>query len=174
MQDAVASSRLAINITKEVSVSGNAVTCYLRDETPVRAPRCSAFGTPNGVRVSWRLLPLAGADAFQLATRLLPFAATTRNPQNAPTWNGAEAITAAVGRGSGAGPGPSSGGVHVRSRGGSQGHVEEDSAALPKKHAGVRVETCRCLVIWFAFLLAAGEHSVARCVVGRSSEECCC
>ena len=82
MQDAVASSRLAINITKEVSVSGNAVTCYLRDETPVRAPRCSAFGTPNGVRVSWRLLPLAGADAFQLATRLLPFAATTRNPQS--------------------------------------------------------------------------------------------
>ncbi|PNW88642.1 hypothetical protein CHLRE_01g038376v5 [Chlamydomonas reinhardtii] len=33
----------------------------------------------------------------------------------------------------GSGPGPSSCGVHARSGGGEQGHVEEDRAASPKK-----------------------------------------
>ena len=38
-----------------------------------------------------------------------------------------------AGPGGGAGPGPSSCGVHARSGGGEQGHVEEKSAAPPKK-----------------------------------------
>ena len=40
---------------------------------------------------------------------------------------------AGPGRGGGSGPGPSNDGVHVRSGGGRQGHVEEVSAAPPEK-----------------------------------------
>ena len=58
------------------------------------------------------------------------------------------------GGGGGARPVPSSGGVHVRSRAGRHGHVEEESGALPeqrRRRAGSEV-----LVSGLC-----GEHSVA-------------